>query len=114
MTSLSVLAGRTVVISEFFRPVLIEDKFGVEITTKLRQVTEKDQAGTYLVDLKPGEENQSTLTIHIKGDHPVELLHCEMLKKVRVFKLNDPKRVTDGLGTVILKPGKGLKISIHI
>ena len=90
--------------------MLIEDKFGVEITTKLRQVTEKDQAGTYLVDLKPGEENHSTLTIHIKGDHPVELLHCEMLKKVRVFKLNDPKRVTDGFGTVILKPGKaGLK-----
>lgn len=35
----------------------------------------------------------------------VNLLHCEMLKRMRVFKLDDMKKVTEGKGTVSLIPG---------
>jgi hypothetical protein len=41
-----------------------------------------------------------------KGDMVIELAHCEMMKKVRVFTLRDSKKVTDGMGTVKLSPGK--------
>ena len=85
---------------------MIEDKFGIQIATRLRQLNEKDQAGTYLVDLQPGDVVKSTLTVQNKGKCDMELLHCEMLKKIRVFTLSDQARVTDALRTVVLKPGK--------
>ena len=62
--------------------------------------------GTYLVDVGPGDVYRANLTIKNNGKSAVELLHCEMLKKVRVFTLNDPAKVTDGLGTAILKSRK--------
>ena len=85
--------------------MLIEDKFGIEITTKLRQLSEKYQEGTYLLDLQPGDLYKTTIAVKNNGNFDVELLHCEMLKKIRVFTLSDEARVTDAVRTVVIKPG---------
>ena len=39
------------------------------------------------------------------GDVDVELAHCEMMKKLRVFTLRDSKKVTDGMGSAKISPG---------
>ena len=55
------------------------------------------------------QENVSSTTIvTIKNTSDLENLifrNCEMLKRIRVFRLNDSKNLTDGKKAVIIKPG---------
>ncbi|XP_060555779.1 uncharacterized protein LOC132716503 [Ruditapes philippinarum] len=75
---------------------------GSPTITVTADVEEKD--GTYFIHTEENEVKMVEIVLTNKGDMEVELAHCEMMKKVRVFTLRDNKKVTDGMGTVKLIP----------
>ncbi|XP_045165133.2 putative helicase MOV-10 [Mercenaria mercenaria] len=73
----------------------------------------EEKEGTYFINTEEEIVKMVEITITNKGDVPVELAHCEMMKKVRVFTLRDSKKVTDGMGTAKLSPGDSYKIQVR-
>ena len=82
---------------------MVKGSHGLDIVSDL-----KANDGTLLMASKPGEVILSDLIVVNNGTHEAELLNCEKMKRLKVFTLNDSKKVTDGSGRVKLKPGQYL------
>ncbi|KAL5015142.1 hypothetical protein ScPMuIL_009412 [Solemya velum] len=73
------------------REELLADKHGVTITT-----TQNTSKGTVFMDIKEGVPMACQMVIKNNSQtETYELLHCEMLKRLRVFQLDDPDKVTE-------------------
>ncbi|XP_069141749.1 putative helicase MOV-10 isoform X2 [Argopecten irradians] len=91
------------------RAQLIQDKNNIEIVADC-----DNRNGTYFMDLKEGVE--ATINITIKNNSStdiIELVHCEMLKRIRVFTLHDEKNVTEQQNKVTILPFSHYKIRIR-
>lgn len=62
--------------------------------------------GTYHIQIQ--ENTERTLNLRVENHTPevVQLLHCEMLKRMRVFKLDDAKKMTEGRQAVSINSGR--------
>ena len=86
----------------FPRNLLIMNKEGVRVTSA------NDQPDG-LIQLRLEETRPHTVEIEVCNDSQEEalnLLHCEMLRKVRVFSLDDTWKVTEGQSTHCMPPGR--------
>lgn len=91
-----------------------KDKLVKGIPNIVLSVNTEETEGTYFIHTEEGEVKTIDITITNKREHDIDLVHCEMMKKVRVFTLRDSKKVTDGMGTVTLKPGGTYKIHVRV
>ncbi|KAL3851912.1 hypothetical protein ACJMK2_015607 [Sinanodonta woodiana] len=90
------------------RADLIADKYDIVVTA---DCPGKD--GTIYIDMEEKMAKVMTLMVENKSkDNLVELIHCEMLKRVRVFQMEDANKVTDSMGTAVLHPGGKYEIKI--
>lgn len=78
---------------------------GLAITSSLEEGSEVNEEGVFFIQSHEKVVNQMEIILTNNGNIPLELAHCEMMKRCRVFTLNDSKKVTDGMGKVLLKPG---------
>ena len=63
-------------------------------------------ADTLLMILKEQQPREVTLTIkNTNKTQGVELISCELLKRIRVFQLDDVRKVTESQTNVIIEPG---------
>lgn len=83
---------------------------GVKVTCSLNGMHQADfgEDGVFTTEMQENDMKQMDIVLTNVGNALVELAHCEMMKRCRVFTLNDSKKVTDGMGTVQLKPGEVL------
>ncbi|XP_061178747.1 putative helicase MOV-10 [Saccostrea echinata] len=91
------------------RDYLIKDREGIAIIGDNADYLN----GTYHMQIKENIEKTMFLKLENQTEEMVELLHCEMLKRMRVFKLDDVKKVTEGQGAVPLIPGSHYIIKVH-
>ncbi|XP_033744522.1 putative helicase MOV-10 [Pecten maximus] len=90
------------------REDLIQDKNSIQIKADCDR-----KNGTYFLDLKEGEERTINITIkNTSSEDMIELVHCEMLKRIRVFTLYDEKDVTEQQNKVTILPDSTYKIRI--
>lgn len=62
---------------------------------------------TFVIPLMEGVSESVTLTIHnTNSRQSVTLLSCELLKRIRVFQLDDAKKVTESQGHATILPGR--------
>lgn len=80
----------------------------ISVTTDTEEVD-----GTYFINTEEDEVKTIDITISNKGVLVLELAHCEMMKKVRVFTLRDSKNVTDGMASAVLTPGETYVIQVR-
>lgn len=84
------------------RDFLVKDREGISITADKADYIN----GTYHLQIRENVESTVFLRIENETQEVVELCHCEMLKRMRVFRLDDVKKVTEGQGGVHLIPGR--------
>ncbi|OWF53196.1 putative helicase MOV-10 isoform X2 [Mizuhopecten yessoensis] len=90
------------------RESLILDKGKIQIRADC-----EGKNGTYFIDLREGVVSTINVTIkNVSPDHMVELVHCEMLKRIRVFTLYDEKDVTEHQNKVTILPDSIYKVRI--
>jgi len=87
---------------------LIRGVPGLTISSSLHKGPDANEDGTFFLQLNENESKQMEIILTNHSEKTLELAHCEMMKKCRVFALNDSKKVTDGMGKVKLKPGMHL------
>ncbi|KAL4226712.1 Helicase MOV-10 [Mactra antiquata] len=75
---------------------------------------EDNNNGTYIVNVVEKELKKFDIVVSNVGNKLIELLHCEMMKKVRVFTLRDSKKVTDGMKSVQIYPGDVYRIQVSV
>ncbi|XP_071082763.1 putative helicase MOV-10 [Haliotis cracherodii] len=92
------------------RDDLIKDKFGIQLSA-----TVTGEGETFVIPLMEGVSESVTLTIHnTNARHSVTLLSCELLKRIRVFQLDDAKKVTESQGHATIPPGESYHIKIKV
>ncbi|XP_060073459.1 putative helicase MOV-10 [Ylistrum balloti] len=90
------------------RENLIQDKHNIKITADC-----EGKNGTYFIDLREGVETNIIITIkNVSSSDMVELVHCEMLKRIRVFTLFDEKGVTEQQNKVTILPDSTYKVKV--
>ncbi|XP_013408833.1 putative helicase MOV-10 [Lingula anatina] len=91
------------------RDQYISDKFDITITSTVELIK-----GCYKFDLTEKVTTEINLTIkNMSTSESVILEHCEMLKRLRVFSLSDPGRVTDGIATKTILAGDSYNITVR-
>ncbi|XP_078339905.1 putative helicase MOV-10 isoform X1 [Crassostrea virginica] len=90
------------------RDFLVKDREGISITADKADYIN----GTYHLQIRENVESTVFLRIENETQEVVELCHCEMLKRMRVFRLDDVKKVTEGQGGVHLIPGSHYVIKV--
>ena len=92
-----------------FRDELIKNRFDIEVTSSSEGpnglISLDGPQGSVRLDIEEGKVACIVFTIYNKGSTPVTLVACELLRKLRLFQVNDPKQVCDGIGSVNIKPG---------
>lgn len=83
---------------------------GVRVTCNLTGASqaENGEDGVFTIEMQENDIKQMDIVLTNVGNALIELAHCEMIKRCRVFTLNDSKKVTDGMGKVQLRPGEVL------
>lgn len=79
----------------------MQDKYNIQVKSDC-----EGDDGTYFLDLREGIESVMTLIVKNNSTKDViDLMHCEMLKRIRVFSLHDEKGVTEQQDKVAVLPG---------
>lgn len=89
------------------RNELVLDKEGIQILCEAPCVD-------YTFNIMIEERVPKTVTLSIKnnGRESCELIHCELLKRIRVFQLDDAQGVTESQTTMNILPGGTYKIKV--
>ena len=83
------------------RETLVRDKNDVSVTCE-HQLPDSSIRATIQED----QPSVTTITVtNQSASRSVVFQRCDIIKRVRVFQLDDVHKVTDGLKTVLLKPG---------
>lgn len=69
--------------------------------------------GTYHIQIQENIERTMSLRVENHTPEVVRLLHCEMLKRMRVFKLDDAKKMTEGWESVLINSGRRLLVNVR-
>ena len=63
--------------------------------------------GIIQLELEENKPLRIEISIHnLSRSEPRELLHCEMLKRIRVFQLDDQHKITESQATISIPPGR--------
>ena len=63
--------------------------------------------GIIQLELEENKPLRIEISIHnLSQSEPRELLHCEMLKRIRVFQLDDQHKITESQATISIPPGR--------
>lgn len=82
------------------------DKEGIQIICEVPCVD-----GTFNISIKEKISKIVTIAIKNNGSCSCQLVHCELLKRLRVFQLHDDQGVTESQTTMNILPGElGLKM----
>ena len=85
----------------FHRPQLVLDKEGIQIICEVPCVD-----GTFNISIKEKISEIVTISIKNNGSCSCQLVHCELLKRLRVFQLQDDQGVTESQTTMNILPGE--------
>lgn len=85
-----------------FRKELVKGVAGLKVSSSIGDANED---GVFFLQLHENELKQMDITLTNTSSIDIELAHCEMMRKCRVFTLNDSKKVTDGMASYMIKPG---------
>ncbi|XP_041349506.1 putative helicase MOV-10 [Gigantopelta aegis] len=89
---------------------LTKNKHGVVISVP----SDGQDADTVLLYLKEQHPRDITLTIkNVSSAQSVELVSCELLKRIRVFQLDDVEKVTESQNSVVIQSGQTYDIQIR-
>lgn len=86
----------------FWREYLVKDREGIAIIGENAEYLN----GTYHIQIQENTERTMSLRVENHTPEVVQLLHCEMLKRMRVFKLDDAKKMTEGRQAVSINSGR--------
>lgn len=81
---------------------MVKDREGIAIIGENAEYLN----GTYHIQIQENIERTMSLRVENHTPEVVELLHCEMLKRMRVFKLDDAKKMTEGRESVSINSGR--------
>ncbi|XP_050414418.2 putative helicase MOV-10 [Patella vulgata] len=92
------------------REELVQEKQGVVIKSNY-------DLEDGIVEVSVAENEVKSIKVNIKNTHPsqsVELIQCEMLKRIRIFQLDDAQKITEGrTASVVLTPGSSYCVLIR-
>ena len=91
------------------RPQLVLDKEGIQIICEVPCVD-----GTFNISIKEKISKIVTIAIKNNGSCSCQLIHCELLKRLRVFQLQDDQGVTESQTTMNILPGGTYKIQVKV
>lgn len=99
-----------VILFSVWREYLVKDREGIAIIGENAEYLN----GTYHIQIQ--ENTERTMSLRVENHTPVvvQLLHCEMLKRMRVFKLDDTKKMTEGRQAVSINSGKFLELHVNL
>lgn len=81
---------------------MVKDREGIAIIGENAEYLN----GTYHIQIQENTERTMSLRVENHTPEVVQLLHCEMLKRMRVFKLDDAKKMTEGRQSVSINSGR--------
>lgn len=90
------------------REYLVKDREGIAIIGENAEYFN----GTYHIQIQENIERTMSLRVENHTPEVVRLLHCEMLKRMRVFKLDDAKKMTEGRESVLINSGSHYVIEV--
>lgn len=90
------------------REYLVKDREGIAIIGENAEYLN----GTYHIQIQENTERTMSLRVENHTPEVVQLLHCEMLKRMRVFKLDDAKKMTEGRQAVSINSGSHYVIEV--
>ncbi|XP_052781823.1 putative helicase MOV-10 [Mya arenaria] len=86
----------------------------VRVSCKKTDKLEMTGEGVLQMMVREGDTMLADLVLQNVSTVPVELAHCEMMKKCRVFTLQDSSHVTDGMGkTAVIRPGQSYTVTVR-